>query len=156
MIREVASRIQPSNERPIPMLTAGEQFLLYLWIALGSALGGSARYALGEWLVGSLGAAVPIATLVINVTGSFLIGFVNVTAGPEGRLFAGGNVRQFLMVGICGGYTTFSAFSLQTLLLMQTGAWLHAVANVISSVVCCLVAVWGGHAVALYLNRPKV
>ena len=75
--------------------------------------------------------------------------------GPDGRVFVGSNARQFVMVGICGGYTTFSAFSLQTLNLANDGEWLHAGANVTLSVVLCLIAVWIGHALAAGLNTMK-
>lgn len=128
---------------------------LYLWIALGSALGGVGRFALSGVIANHWGATFPWGTLVVNVTGSFVIGFVNTLTGPEGRVFASGTSRQFVMTGICGGYTTFSSFSLQTLNLAHDGEWLRAGGNVVFSVVCCLVAVWLGHVAALYLNRLK-
>jgi len=128
---------------------------LYFWIAIGSALGGIARFALSGLIANQVGATFPWGTLIVNVTGSFVIGFVNTLTGPEGRVFASSTARQFMMTGICGGYTTFSSFSLNTLTLANDGEWARAGGNVISSVVCCLVAVWLGHVAALSLNKLK-
>lgn len=128
---------------------------LYLWIALGSALGGVARFALSGLVANQFGATFPWGTLIVNVTGSFVIGFINTLTAPDGRVFVSGTTRQFLMTGICGGYTTFSSFSLQTLNLANDGEWMRAGANTVLSVVCCLVAVWLGHISALYLNKLK-
>ena len=101
------------------------------------------------------GATFPWGTLIVNVTGSFVIGFINTLTAPDGRVFASGTTRQFLMTGICGGYTTFSSFSLQTLNLANDGEWMRAGANTVLSVVCCLGAVWLGHIAALYFNKLK-
>jgi len=128
---------------------------LYLLIALGGALGSVARFALSGVVANQFGATFPWGTLVVNVTGSFAIGFFATLTGPDGRVFAGSNSRQFFMTGICGGYTTFSSFSLQTLNLANDGEWLRAGGNVVFSVVCCLVAVWLGHIAALSLNKLK-
>jgi CrcB protein len=129
--------------------------LLYLLIALGGALGSVARFYLSGVVANHFGATFPWGTFVINVTGSFVIGFFATLTGPEGRVFASGNARQFFMTGICGGYTTFSSFSLQTLNLANDGEWLPAGANVVLSVVSCLVAVWLGQAAAAWLNHLK-
>ncbi len=128
---------------------------LYLWIAFGSALGGVMRFALSGLIANQFGGTFPWGTLIVNVSGSFVIGFVNTLTAPDGRVFASSTTRQFLMTGICGGYTTFSSFSLQTLSLANDGEWARAGGNVMSSVACCLVAVWLGHIAALYLNRLK-
>lgn len=128
---------------------------LYLLIALGGALGSVARFALSGVVANQCGATFPWGTLVVNVTGSFAIGFFATLTGPDGRVFASSNSRQFFMTGIFGGYTTFSSFSLQTLNLANDGEWLRAGGNVIFSVVCCLVAVWLGHIAALSLNKLK-
>jgi fluoride exporter len=128
---------------------------IYLWIAVGSALGGVARFALSGFVANQFGATFPWGTFIVNVTGSFVIGFVNTLTGPEGRVFASGTTRQFVMAGLCGGYTTFSSFSLQTLALAHDDEWLRAGGNVVLSVVSCLVAVWLGHLAALFLNNLK-
>lgn len=95
----------------------------------------------------------PMGTLIINVTGSFVIGlFASLTSGT-GPLLVPPAVRAFVMVGICGGYTTFSSFSLQTLNLAQDGEWLYAGLNVLLSVFLCLLAVWGGHVAGLFLQK---
>jgi CrcB protein len=100
------------------------------------------------------GAGFPWGTLVINVLGSFIIGLAASTMSAEGRFATGDTQRQFLMVGICGGYTTFSAFSLQTLALMQGGQWGAAAGNAALSVGLCMIAVWAGYALGLMIN-PK-
>jgi CrcB protein len=128
---------------------------LYLLIALGGALGSVARFWLSGVVAHQFGETFPWGTLIVNVTGSFIIGFFFTLTGPEGRFFAGGNVRQFVMTGVCGGYTTFSSFSLQTLTLVRDGEWLRAGGNVAGSVLCCLVAVWAGHILAAYLNTQR-
>lgn len=125
----------------------------YLLIAIGSAFGGSLRYWLGGLIANWAGPSFPLGTLVINVTGSIAIGFFATLTGPDGRLLVPGPWRQFFMVGICGGYTTFSSFSLQTLTLAQDGEWLGAAANIILSVVLCLLGVWLGHIGGVLLNR---
>ena len=129
--------------------------IIYLWIAIGSALGGMARFALSGFVANQFGATFPWGTIIVNITGSFVIGFVHTLTGPDGRVFASGTSRQFMMTGILGGYTTFSSFSLQTLNLANDGEWARAGGNVMFSVVCCLVAVWLGHIAALYLYKLK-
>jgi CrcB protein len=123
--------------------------LTYFWIAVGSALGGVARYGCSEMAARLIGGTFPWGTLFVNILGSLVIG---VAAGvPAARLSADSAVRMFVMVGLCGGYTTFSAFSLQTLQLLQTGEWALAGLNIAGSVALCLLAVWLGHAAALRL-----
>lgn len=125
----------------------------YLWVALGSALGGMARFAASGLIAERIGEVFPWGTLAVNVTGSFVIGFFATLTGPDGRLLVGVGARQFVMVGLCGGYTTFSSFSLQTLNLARDGDWLRVAGNVTLSVVLCLVAVWLGHIAAAAINR---
>ncbi|MGE3311858.1 MAG: fluoride efflux transporter CrcB [Limisphaerales bacterium] len=126
-----------------------------LLVFLGSGLGGVARWLLAGWIGGKAGPGFPWGTLVVNGTGSFLIGLIATLTGPEGRLAAPLVVRQFFMLGFLGGYTTFSSFSLQTLQLFEAGQWARAGANVVGSVVLCLLAVALGHALALALNSGR-
>jgi CrcB protein len=125
----------------------------YLWVMLGSALGGGARYWCSGVVARMFGETFPWGTLLINVTGSLVIGFFNTITGPDGRLLVATTARQFVMIGICGGYTTFSSFSLQTLNLARDGEWLRAGGNVVLSVVFCLLAVWIGHVAAASINK---
>jgi CrcB protein len=120
----------------------------YLWIAVGGALGSMARFWLGALVAELLGPQFPWGTIFINIAGSFVIGFFATFTGPGGRMIASFNARAFVMVGICGGFTTFSAFSLQTLDLARENHWLQAGGNILISVVACLIAVWAGHALA--------
>jgi len=124
----------------------------YLWIALGSALGGVARYWCSGVALRLIGETFPWGTLFVNISGSMLIGFVAALAGPDGRWFIPADVRQFIMLGLCGGFTTFSSFSLQTLNLMRDGEWLPAIFNVLGSVLLCLLGVWLGHLLAASMN----
>jgi CrcB protein len=113
----------------------------YLCVALGGAIGSVGRYWTGLVASRAWGDAFPWGTLVINILGSFVIGFFATLTLPDGPLPADANVRVFVMVGLCGGYTTFSSFSLQTLALMKAGDWLGAVGNAVLSVLLCMVAV---------------
>lgn len=128
---------------------------LYFLIAIGGALGSVTRFYFSGLIANQFGATFPWGTLIVNVTGSFLIGFFATLTGPEGRMFASGNTRQFFMTGIFGGYTTFSSFSLQTLNLARDGEWMQAGANSVGSLVACLLAVWLGHVAAASLNNLK-
>jgi fluoride exporter len=130
-------------------------FLSYLAIAAGGALGTVARFFLSSLVAQRFGETFPWGTLIINITGSFVIGFFATLTGPDGRVLAGTTTRQFVMVGLCGGYTTFSAFSLQTLNLMRDGEWLAAAGNTLGSVTLCLLAVWLGAVTAQAVNQMK-
>jgi fluoride exporter len=128
--------------------------LTYFWLGLGGALGTIARF----WLNGLVSRhfdTFPMGTLIINVTGSFLIAFFGTLTDPDGRFMASPNMRTFFMAGVCGGYTTFSSFSLQTLTLAREGEWLYAGLNVLSSVALCLFAAWLGYVAAMFLNSTK-
>jgi fluoride exporter len=127
----------------------------YFWIAVGSALGGVARYWCSDVAARLVGEAFPWGTLVVNILGSFVIGFFATLTGPNGRLEVGLTARQFVTIGLCGGYTTFSSFSGQTLSLMQDGQSFRAGAYIVASVVCCLIAVWAGYLLAASLNAMK-
>jgi CrcB protein len=133
--------------------------IAYLWVALGGALGSVSRF----WLNGlvsekfSAAATFPLGTLVINVSGSFLIGIFAALAVPEGRMDSSSRAfaTQFLMIGVCGGYTTFSSFSLQTLNLLREREWLYAGGNVFLSVMLCMTAVWLGFLLGSVFNSTK-
>ncbi|HEU4959775.1 MAG TPA: fluoride efflux transporter CrcB [Sphingomonas sp.] len=127
--------------------------ITYLWIALGGALGSMARYGVSRLFSFWIGETFPWGTLAVNVTGSFLIGAFAVLSGPDGRAMVAPDVRQFVLVGICGGYTTFSSFSLQTLSLIRDGDMAEAGSNVVLSVVLCLVFVWLGSIAGALINR---
>src|SRR5258708_30299513 len=86
----------------------------YLWVALGGALGSVARFGCSSLIANWFGQTFPLGTLVINVAGSLIIGFFATLTGPDGRMLVGGDARQFVMVGLCGGFPTFSSFTLQT------------------------------------------
>ena len=125
----------------------------YFWIAVGSALGGVFRHWCSVMAARLMGETFPWGTLIVNVVGSFVIGLFFTLTAAGGRLPAGPDARLFVMVGLCGGYTTFSSFSLQTLALLQTGRPLHAAANVLASVLVCLLAAWLGHLLAAQINQ---
>jgi CrcB protein len=117
----------------------------YLLVALGGAIGSVMRFWIASLMLARVGAAFPWGTLLINITGSFLIGlFYGIMVQPDGAPLAPVNTRAFFMVGICGGYTTFSAFSLETFNLARSGEWFRAGAYCVASVALCLVAVWLG------------
>ncbi|MDO8541763.1 MAG: fluoride efflux transporter CrcB [Opitutaceae bacterium] len=128
---------------------------LYLWIALGSALGGTARFAMSGFVAHHFGETFPWGTLLVNVSGSFIIGFFATLTSPDGRLMVGGTARQFVMTGILGGFTTYSSFSLQTLALAREGELWRAGANAGGTLFLCLLAVWLGHVAAASLNSLK-
>src|SRR5437763_11446332 len=105
--------------------------LNYLWVALGGALGSIARFWASGLVAGRFGEAFPLGTLVVNVSGSLIIGFFATVTDPEGRWLVAPGFRVFFMYGICGGYPTFSSFSLQTLTLIREREWFHAGANAV-------------------------
>jgi CrcB protein len=127
----------------------------YFWIALGGALGSVGRFWLSGFVARHFGETFPWGTLLVNVSGSFAIGFFGTLTGPNGRWLVNPTGRQFFMIGVCGGYTTFSSFSLQTFTLMEEGQWWYATANVVLSVVLCLAGVWLGHVLASSINSTK-
>jgi CrcB protein len=119
----------------------------YVWVAVGSAIGGLSRYALSRLMVHA-SAEFPWSTVCINVLGCFVIGFFGTLTLAGGRYAVPEDVRMFVMVGICGGFTTFSSFSLQTFDLVRSGEWDRALLNVVLSVVVCFAAVAVGHSIA--------
>jgi fluoride exporter len=122
--------------------------LVYVWVALGGALGSAFRYMLSNAVARFAGEAMPWGTLLVNVVGSFVIGWFAIATTTGGRVAATPEFRTFVMVGVCGGFTTFSSFSLQTLALFEDGEPLRASANILLSVALCLASVWLGTGVA--------
>jgi CrcB protein len=128
---------------------------LYLWLALGGAIGTVARFGVSSFFAHHFVETFPWSTLLVNVTGSFLIGFFATLTGSEGRFTLNSTTRAFVMTGVFGGFTTFSTFSLQTLTLARQGEWFRAGANSVASLVLCLIAVWLGYLAAASLNAAK-
>ena len=126
-----------------------------LVVALGGALGTVGRYLLALAMA-PISQGVPWGTVVINIVGSFVIGFFGTLTLSHGRFPVPENLRLFVLVGVCGGFTTFSSFSLQTLDLLRAGAVNRALVNVAASVILCLGAVALGHAIAAQLNGGAV
>jgi CrcB protein len=116
----------------------------WFWVALGGALGSMARFWMATAVAALTGPQFPWGTLLINILGSFVIGWFGVLTGSRGAVSVPPDIRIFVMVGICGGFTTFSAFSLQTLELLQSGEILRAGFYILGSVTLCLLAVWVG------------
>ena len=127
--------------------------MLYAAVAAGGVLGSLARYLAA--LIIPVVSGFPWPTLFVNIAGSFIIGFYATLSGPDGRLFVSARQRQFVMTGFCGGFTTFSSFSLETVRMLRTGEARTALLYIGISVVTWLVAVWLGHMLAARLNRLK-
>ena len=125
--------------------------LNYILVMLGGALGTGARFWMSGFIAERAGEFFPLGTLVVNITGSFAIGFFAAFTDPEGAVLVSPRFRQFFMIGVCGGYTTFSSFSLQTLDFVRDGDWLKGFLNLLLSLACCLAAVWLGRILALTL-----
>ncbi len=131
--------------------------LAYFLVAIGGALGSVSRFWCNGFISQSFGETFPWGTLFINVLGSFIIGTLGAMTSPEGRLEpqARAATVQFFMIGVCGGYTTFSSFSLQTLNLIRDKEWLYAGGNVLLSVLLCMIAVWLGYLAGSAVNSLK-
>jgi CrcB protein len=131
--------------------------LAYLWVALGGALGSVARFWLNGIVSERYGATFPWGTMTVNVLGSFVIGVLGALTIPEGRLSSEARTvtTQLLMIGICGGFTTFSSFSLQTLNLVRDREWLYAGGNILLSVALCLIATWLGYLLGSTFNPTR-
>lgn len=119
-----------------------------LCICLGGFLGSGARYGLDGLVSRHFGETFPLGTLVVNTLGCFVIGLIFVATGPDSPVIVSVTTRQFLMVGILGGFTTFSAVSLQTLTMLREGQLFAAMANVMLSMGLGLIAAWGGEELA--------
>jgi fluoride exporter len=126
-------------------------FITCIYVAVGGAVGSLARYLISMWAL-PVSRDLPWGTIGINIAGSFIIGFFGTLTLAHGRYPVSENWRLFVMVGICGGFTTFSSFSLQTLDLIRSGAMLRAGANIVASVVLCVAAVALGHFIAAQFN----
>lgn len=130
----------------------------YLYIAAGGALGSIARYWMAGAIDGRLNTNFPWGTVLVNIAGSFAIGvFAAMAAGDGGRwgqgAILGESTRLFLIIGICGGFTTFSSFSLQTLALLREGLLLRAGGNIAISVIVCVAATWAGLALVQMIGK---
>ncbi|MEY2480138.1 MAG: fluoride exporter [Verrucomicrobiota bacterium] len=121
----------------------------YFSIMFGGAIGTGARYWLSGFIAQRAGETFPLGTLAVNISGCFVLGVFAALTDPGGRLFASPSFRQFFMIGLCGGYTTFSSFSLQTLNLAADGDWLKAALNSIFSLAGCIAATWLGRVLVL-------
>jgi len=131
------------------------QSRLFLAVGLGASLGSVSRYLTSMGMAQLLGPGFAWGTLTVNVAGSFLIGLYATLTEPDGRLMAGPTMRQFVLAGFCGGFTTFSIFSLENLLLAESGAYTLAAINVAASVVLWLLAAWTGYRIGARVNRLK-
>lgn len=128
----------------------------YLWIALGGALGSASRAWVAVTMLKIIGPQFPWGTVLINIVGSFIIGFFGTLTASDGRFGAPSDIRAFVMVGICGGFTTFSSFSLQTLDLLRDGRPGQALGNIALSVALCLLSVAAGHYGAAAVNGSSI
>jgi len=128
-------------------------FPIYAWVAIGSGVGSLLRYVTGGLAPAEMTWGWPLATLGVNVMGSWFIGFFAAMTGPDGRWLVSPVVRQGVMVGFCGGLTTFSAFSLEGVVLLHVGQLLETFAYVLVSLIGWLAAAWLGHAAAIRLIR---
>jgi len=126
---------------------------LYLAVGSGAAIGSLLRFLTGAVTVSVLGLSALWATGLVNVVGSFVIMFFATLTGPDGRLLVGTQGRQFVMGGICGGLTTFSAMSLDTFILLLEGDLGLAAIYLVTVVGLSLAAAWIGYAVAQRINR---
>lgn len=129
--------------------------LATLFVAIGGAIGSVARFWLTELSARLWGGDFPWGTIIANVTGSLLIGVIAALPVLGPRDLLGPLGRQFVMIGIMGGYTTFSSFSLQTLTMLQHGHLAKAAVNIAGSVALCLIAVWAGYALAASVSGPR-
>ncbi len=126
-------------------------FTSCLIVLLGGALGSLARYLISVAAL-PISQSLPWGTIIINIVGSFIIGLFGTMTLAHGRFPASDNLRLFVMIGLCGGFTTFSSFSLQTLDLLRNGAVVRAAINIAASIVLCVLAVTLGHYIATQVN----
>jgi len=130
-----------------------ERALVYAWVAAGTAIGGTARALVSLVAMQIVPGRFPSGTLVANVLGSFVIGLYATLTAPEGRMYVRAPTRQFVMAGLCGGFTTFSVFSLETYVFIVNRDLVLAAANIGVSVSAWLASAWMGHSIATRINR---
>ena len=118
----------------------------YLWIALGAIVGASARYFLSGYIARVFSTTFPYGTLLINVTGSLLIGFFLVLAGE--RMLLDPRWRLLVAIGFCGSYTTFSSYAFESFSLFEQGHYLLFAYNVMANNILCLAGVLAGAMIA--------
>jgi fluoride exporter len=121
----------------------------YLWIALGAVFGASARYFISTYVARTFATVFPYGTLVINITGSLVLGFFLILAGE--RVLLDPRWRFLIAIGFCGSYTTFSSYAFETFAYMEQGQWLLMAANILANNALCLAAVLAGAALARWL-----
>lgn len=117
-----------------------------LWISLGAVVGANARYFLSRWVARNYSAAFPYGTLLINLTGSLLLGFF--MAWTTERVLADPRWRLLIAIGFCGSYTTFSSYAFESVAYVEQGHWWFFAANVLANNVLCLGAALAGMAAA--------
>jgi CrcB protein len=133
-------------------MNAMQALRTYLIVALGGSIGSVARYWLGDLGTTLLTDSFPWGILLVNVLGCFVIGFFSEATGPSGMLTVSAELRSFVIIGICGGFTTFSAFSLGTIALLTSGHWLSGLGNIILSIFLCLIGVTIGVELVRFTN----
>ncbi len=122
----------------------------YLAVMAGGAAGVGARMWLSHWIAERFGQTFPWGTLMVNVTGCLVIGVFAGLSGPDGSWLASPLLRQVVTIGVLGGFTTYSSFSLQTLNLLADGEVFHGLANIALTLLLCLAGTWGGLALAAW------
>ena len=120
----------------------------YLAVMAGGAAGVGARMFLSGWIAQRFGEAFPWGTVIINVSGCIIIGAFSGLTGPDSMWMTSPLVRQVVTIGMLGGFTTYSSFSLQTINLFAAGEVLYGMANIVVTLVLCLLGTWGGLALA--------
>jgi len=120
-----------------------------LWISIGAAVGANLRYAVSHWIAKALSSSFPWGTLIINVTGSFILGFFLVWTTD--RVLADPRWRALVAIGFCGGYTTFSSYAFETITFWQQGNHLFALGNFVTNNLLALVGVVAGAMLARIL-----
>jgi len=118
----------------------------YLWIALGAIVGATARYALSGYIARAFSTSFPYGTLIVNVSGSLVLGFFLVLAGE--RLLLDPRWRMLVAIGFCGSYTTFSSYAFESFASLESGQWMLMAINIVANNALCLAAVMLGAAIA--------